>query len=181
MPPRTLPGSPRPAKDPQTITPEGDFVRSLIDGVIVRPAQTIEDRRGEIVEMYRPAWGLHADPLVFVYQVLIRPGAVKGWVVHERQEDRLFMSMGVLRWALYDARPDSPTHGQVNDLVFSDRNRGLLVIPRGVYHAVRNIGTGDALFINMPTRPYDHADPDKFRLPLENGVIPFSFDDGPGW
>jgi dTDP-4-dehydrorhamnose 3,5-epimerase len=50
-----------------------------------------------------------------------------------------------------------------------------------VYHAVRNIGTGDAMFVNMPTRPYDHADPDKYRIPVQNDVIPFSFDDGPGW
>ena len=181
MPPRPRLVDPRPVKDRQTATPEGGLVRPLIDGVVVRPAQTIVDRRGEIVEVYRPSWGLHPDPLVFVYQVLIRPGAIKGWVVHEQQDDRLFMSTGVLRWALYDARADSPTQGLVNDFVFSDRNRGLLVIPRGVYHAVRNIGAVDALFVNMPTRPYDHADPDKFRIPVKNDVIPFSFDDGPGW
>jgi dTDP-4-dehydrorhamnose 3,5-epimerase len=33
----------------------------------------------------------------------------------------------------------------------------------------------------MPTRPYDHADPDKYRLPLDNDVIPFRFDEAPGW
>jgi dTDP-4-dehydrorhamnose 3,5-epimerase len=65
--------------------------------------------------------------------------------------------------------------------VFSERAPALLVIPRGVYHAVRNIGTTDAIFVNMPTRAYDHGDPDKLRLPLKNGVIPFDFDDGPGW
>ena len=173
--------SPQPVKDRQTITPEGQPLRPLIAGVIARPAHTIEDRRGEIVEVYRPAWGVHPDPLVYVYQVLLRPGAIRGWVVHKTQEDRLFMSTGVLRWALYDARPESPTHGLVNEFVFSDRNRTLLVIPAGVYHGVQNIGTIDAMFINMPTRPYNHADPDKYRIPLKNDVIPFSFDDGPGW
>jgi dTDP-4-dehydrorhamnose 3,5-epimerase len=34
---------------------------------------------------------------------------------------------------------------------------------------------------NLPTWPYDHADPDKYRLPIKNDLIPFDFDDGPGW
>jgi dTDP-4-dehydrorhamnose 3,5-epimerase len=44
-----------------------------------------------------------------------------------------------------------------------------------VYHGLQNVGLVDAVFINMPTRPYDHADPDKFRLPLTNDLIPFDF------
>jgi dTDP-4-dehydrorhamnose 3,5-epimerase len=170
-----------PRKDAATVTPEGTPLTPLIDGVIVRYQRPIEDRRGEICEVYRPSWGVHADPLVYVYEVRIRPGAVKGWVVHEHQEDRLFFVTGVLRWALYDDRPGSPTRGQVDDLVFSDRAAALLVIPRGVYHAVRNIGTTDAIFINMPTQPYEHEAPDKARLPLKTPLIPFDFDDGPGW
>ena len=126
-------------------------------------------------------WDLHPDPLVYVYQSTLRPGAIKGWIVHEQQDDRLFLNVGVMRWVLYDSRTASPTCGLLNDLVFSERNRALLIIPRGVYHAVQNIGTNDAMFINMPTRPYDHGDPDKFRLPLHNDRIPFDFDAPPAW
>ena len=172
---------PVPRKDPATATPDGKPLTTLIDGVVVRYQQPIEDRRGEVLEVYRPSWGVHDDPLVYVYQVRLRPGAIKGWVVHEQQDDRLFFVSGVLRWGLYDDRPDSPTRGLVNDLVFSERAAALLVIPRGVYHAVRNIGTADAIFINMPTQPYDHGDPDKLRVPLKDPSIPFDFDDGPGW
>ena len=178
MPPLDLP---LPRKDAQTVTPDGAALAPLIDGVIVRYQRPVEDKRGEIVEVYRPSWGVHVDPLVYVYQVRIRPGAIKGWVIHEHQDDRLFFITGVLRWALYDNRPGSPTRGRLNDLVFSERAPALLVIPRGVYHAVRNIGTSEAIFINMPTRAYEHESPDKARLPLKNGVIPFDFDDGPGW
>jgi dTDP-4-dehydrorhamnose 3,5-epimerase len=171
---------PAPRRDAATVTPEGKRLAPVIDGVVVRYQQPIEDRRGEVVEVYRPSWGLHDDPLVYVYQVRIRPGAIKGWVVHEHQEDRLFFVTGVVRWGLYDDRADSPTRGLGNDLVFCDRAAALLIIPRGVYHAVRNIGSTDAVFINMPTRSYEHASPDKLRLPLKNALIPFDFDDGPG-
>jgi len=173
------PGAPR--KDQPSITRDGRPLKPLIDGVVVRYQQPVEDRRGEVVEVYRPSWGVHDTPLVYVYQVRIRPGAIKGWVIHEDQDDRLFFVSGVVRWGLYDDRPGSPTRGLVNDLVFSERAAALLIIPQGVYHAVRNIGTTDAIFINMPTRPYEHEAPDKLRLPVKNSVIPFDFDDGPGW
>ena len=170
-----------PRKDSPTVTADGEPLERLIDGVTIRRLRPIEDKRGEIIEVYRPGWDLHPDPLVYVYQSTLRPGAIKGWIVHEHQDDRLFLNVGVMRWVLYDGRPGSPTHGLVNELVFSDRNRALLIIPRGVYHAVQNIGTTDALFLNMPTTPYNHGNPDKFRLPLKNDLIPFDFDDGPGW
>ena len=33
----------------------------------------------------------------------------------------------------------------------------------------------------MPTRAYEHEQPDKLRVPMDAGAIPFTFDDGPGW
>jgi dTDP-4-dehydrorhamnose 3,5-epimerase len=170
-----------PIKDTQTITPSGESLKPQIAGLIIRRAPPIEDERGEVVEVFNPAWGVHPDPLVFVYQATIRPGAIKGWIVHRVNEDRLFMSRGVMRWAFYDDRVDSPTHGMLNTFVFTERNRALVIIPKGVYHAVKNIGQDEAVFVNMPSTPYNHADPDKYRLPLKNNLIPFDFNDGPGW
>ena len=33
----------------------------------------------------------------------------------------------------------------------------------------------------MPTRPYQHDDPDVYRLPLENDRIPYRFEQKLGW
>ena len=171
----------RPVKDKQTVTPEGKSIAPRIDGLKIRHLPPIEDVRGELVEVYRSEWDMHPDPLVYVYQVFVRPGSIRGWVVHEKQEDRICVSCGILRWVFFDNRPNSKTYKMLNDFTFSERNRVLFVIPRGVYHAVKNIGETEAVFLNMPTRPYDHADPDKFRLPLKNDLIPFSFDQVSGW
>ena len=170
-----------PIKDQPTVTADGESLAPRIDGLIVRPLRGIEDKRGEIVEVYRPSWEVHTEPLVYVYQVLVRPGAIKGWVVHTEQEDRIHVVSGSLRWAFYDDREGSPTRGLLNVITVSERNRALLVIPWGVFHAVENIGPCEAIFINMPTRAYEHGDPDKYRLPLKNDLIPFDFDDGRGW
>ena len=67
-----------PLKDKQMVNPEGESILPRIHGVVIRRALPIEDKRGEIVEMYRPSWGLHPDPLVYIYQISLRVGAVKG-------------------------------------------------------------------------------------------------------
>lgn len=162
-----------PEKDPQTVDAKWQAVRERIDGVAIKPLTTLPDHRGTVCEIYRPEWGIHPDPLVFVYQITIRPGQVKGWQMHEKQDDRLFSSLGTVQVVLYDDRSDSPTHGMVNELFFGEQNRALFVIPAGVYHAIKNVDINDAVLINVPTRPYDYADPDKYRLPLDNDLIPY--------
>jgi dTDP-4-dehydrorhamnose 3,5-epimerase len=168
-------------KDSQSITADGQSVRPLIDGVTIRRAPPIEDERGDLCEVYDPAWRIDDGPLVYVYQVTLRPGKVRGWAMHRKQDDRIFVSRGVLRFAFYDDRPASSTYKLLNVFTVSDRNRSLVVIPRGVFHAIQNIGETEATFLNLPTAPYDRADPDKYRLPHGNDVIPFSFDEPIGW
>jgi dTDP-4-dehydrorhamnose 3,5-epimerase len=142
---------------------------------------TIVDERGEIFELYDTAWGVMAAPMVYAYHITIRPGKVKGWVYHELQEDRLIPVSGVVRVVLYDMRDESPTRGLVQEINISERNRALVVIPRRVVHAVQNIGAGDATFVNLPTRAYDHVNPDKYRIDMKSGRIPYEFDRGIGW
>lgn len=163
-------------KDLQTVTPEGEPIVPRISGVVIELRPIQEDERGELQEIYNPAWGLHSAPLVYAYCASIRPRRVKGWVLHRLQDDRLFILRGVIRVGLFDDRPESPTYGMLNVFVMSEHRRGLLVIPRGVFHGLQNLSDYDALFLNLPTRPYDHQDPDKYRLPLKNDRIPFAFD-----
>jgi dTDP-4-dehydrorhamnose 3,5-epimerase len=81
---------------------------------------------------------------------------------------------------LYDERPESSTRGRVFKLVMSEHRRRLLNIPAGIWHADRNIGQKDAVMINFPTRPYEHENPDKYRLPLDTDRIPHRFEDPRG-
>jgi dTDP-4-dehydrorhamnose 3,5-epimerase len=74
---------------------------------------------------------------------------------------------------LYDAREGSATNGLVNEVFLGSANRGLLLIPPGIVHAVVNIGEDELRFVNLPTRPYDHERPDKARLPADTAAIPY--------
>jgi dTDP-4-dehydrorhamnose 3,5-epimerase len=160
-------------KDNPTVSAEGESLQDRIAGVELRRPPTHADERGTLTEICDERWGFTEDPLVYVYHVTIRPGQLRGWVVHREQNDRLFAYAGVLKIVLYDARTDSPTHGRLNVFHVGGHDRALLSIPAGVYHAVCNVGVDEGAFVNLPSRPYDHDDPDKYRLPLDNDVIPY--------
>ena len=168
-------------KDVQTVTSDGVPVAELIDGVVIRPQVTQFDDRGTLCEILDLRWGVADSTIVSVYQMTIRPGMAKGWHMHRRHDDRIFISRGEVKVVLYDDRESSPTYRVINEIHRSELQRTLMVIPRGVFHAHVNVGATDALLISMPTRAYDHADPDVFRLPLDTDLIPYSFEDRLGW
>jgi dTDP-4-dehydrorhamnose 3,5-epimerase len=168
-------------QDRQTVTTTGAETAPLIDGVTFREIPTHSDERGSIQELYNPAWNWHADPLVYAYCFMIRPGMVKGWNLHKLHEDRYCILQGEMEVILYDVRDDSPTFGKISRVVLSEYNRRLMNVPKFVWHADRNIGTKDCIAVNFPTLPYDHANPDKYRLPLDTPLIPHSFPGARGW
>src|SRR5262245_3433000 len=168
-------------KDPQTATPEGEPLQRLPAGVTFRDTPLHIDGRGSIRELFDPRWNWHPEPLRYVYSFTIRPGFIKGWGLHQKHEDRYFVLAGELEVVLYDTRPDSPTRGEVSKVVLSEYRGRIMNIPAGIWHANHNIGTRDVLVINFPTLPYDHADPDKYRLPLDTAEIPYRFEGSRGW
>lgn len=162
-------------RDGQMVTKEGQPVRRLTEGVRIRPLTLHSDQRGSVIELFDPRWAWHSDPLVFAYCFTIRPGVVKGWNLHREHEDRYALIQGDMELVLYDARPESSTCGEVCTITLSGQQRCLVNVPRNVWHADHNIGTTDVLVMNFPTIPYDHSNPDKYRLPIDTDLIPYSF------
>ena len=167
-------------KDPQLISEDGEVLHDNIEGLIIHRTPPVEDERGELVEIFRSSWNIHPEALVYAYFVSIRPKKVKGWVVHKLQDDRIFVANGTQLWAFFDNRESSKTYKKFFKVTVSEKNRALIIIPAGVYHAVQNIGTSDAQFVNLPTNAYNRISPDKYRLPLKNDLIPFDFSSNGG-
>jgi dTDP-4-dehydrorhamnose 3,5-epimerase len=167
-------------RDCQLATPDGRPVRRLTEGLTIRQLPTIPDERGSITELFDARWNWHPDPLVFVYSFTIRPGVVKGWNLHKEHEDRYVVLEGEMELVLFDPRPGSSTVGKVCRIVLSGRARSIVNVPVNVWHADHNIGSGDVVVVNFPTRPYDHASPDKYRLPIDTPLIPHSFGNARG-
>ncbi len=140
---------------------------------------TMVDEVGRVLPLYDPSWAGHTDPLVYSHVFTILPGRAKGWGLHERHDDRYALLMGSIEIALCDARSDSPTHGLGVKLTIHESSRKLVVIPRGVWHATRNIGSQEAMIVDFPTEPYDHRTPDKITLPLDTDDLMMKL--GPEW
>ncbi len=53
-----------------------------------------------------------------------------------------------------------------------------VVIPVGVWHGIADmLPHAFSCFVNLFDKPYRHDDPDEWRLPIENDVIPYRFDE----
>ena len=165
-----LPGSTR---DAQTVVgPTGERLQPSIDGATFRRAISQADSRGTLTEIFSLGWGTETEPPPHVYEVRALPGSNRSWIVHLEQTDRLYFSEGLAKVGLFDARESSPTFGAGVILYLGAHESGLLTIPAGVYHGVRNVGNEVLRYINLPTKPYDYAAPDKYRLPDGHPRIP---------
>ena len=168
--------TPTAAADRPTVDVAGRRLEAGIDGVrlhMLGPLQA--DHRGSLLEVLDTRHDFWQEPVVYAYRVVIRPGRIKGWGLHKLQSDRYLMMSGRLRVVVYDGRAHSPTYERFAEFQFTDETPGLLLIPPGVWHADQNTGDRDAVLLNFPTRPYDHDNPDKYRIDPASGEIPFDW------
>lgn len=168
-------------QDQQTVSTEGVSLAKLPEGMTFREVPTHVDDRGSVFEMFDARWNWHPEPVVFSYCYTLRPGMIKGWGIHRKHEDRYFLLLGEMEMVLYDEREGVSTSGLVSKIYLSEFQRKIINIPAGVWHAVRNVGQKDVVVVNFPTIPYDHENPDKYRLPLDTDRIPYKFDNPRGW
>ena len=150
-----------------------------IHDVIFRPTRPVPHEDGHVTEVAQLNWGEIDQPIVQVHTTTTFPGRHRAWGLHQRSTDRLFVVSGLVKLAVFDGRLSSPTYGSVTDLVLSQKNPGLLIIPPYLYHGWKNIGVTQAIIINMPTEIYDYEAPDALDLPWDSEVaqrlIPYRF------
>ena len=146
----------------------------MIKGVQVKKLKLIPDDRGRLMEILR------RDDKIFkkfgqVYMTTAKPGVIKAWHYHKKQDDYFTCVSGKMRLALYDARKSSPTCGEVNDFEVSLEDPMLVVIPKNVYHGFKCISDCEAVVINTPTVPYNYKKPDEFRVDAYDNDIPYDW------
>lgn len=139
-----------------------------IAGVQFRPARPVPHEDGFLTEVARASWEILQAPIVQVHITTTLAGRVRGWGLHQLGTDRLFVVSGLVRIVVFDGRVGSATAGRINEFVVSERNPGLLVIPPNLYHGWKNIGTSEAIIINMPDRMYTYDAPDALDLPWDS-------------
>ncbi len=146
----------------------------MIDGVRIKKLKVIPDNRGRLMEIFR------RDDEIFqkfgqVYMTTAYPGVVKAWHYHKRQTDNFTCISGTMRLALYDARRDSPTYKKIDDFIINLDNPLLVQIPPFVFHGFKCVGQTEAIVINTVTEPYNHSNPDEYRVDPFDNDIPYDW------
>ena len=153
----------------------------MIHGVRIKDLNLISDDRGFLMEILR------CDEEIFenfgqLYMTGCKLGTVKGWHYHKEQTDHFACVLGKALVVLYDNRPESPTHGEVQEVVLEapPGNGSLpgvspkvLKIPPLVLHGFTAMECDEARIVNVPTIPYRYKDPDEFRYPWNSADIPY--------
>ena len=151
-------------------------IKGQIEGVKLQRLVTHEDGRGDLTVLLSSHYSDFSPHPPQVYMVTAAPGSIRAWVYHRLQHDRLAYTAGDFTIALFDLRPESVTFRQVNIIRVGAACKTLVTIPPYVVHGVQNAGPQPAIFVNMPTRAYDPAKPDKARLPYPHPGVPFRFE-----
>ncbi len=126
-----------------------------IEGVLVRPLEKYKDARGWLCELFRRDEADESLWPAMCYASMTSPGVTRGPHEHVDQADWFcFIGPSNFRLELWDNRPDSPTYQNRVSLEFGQSAPASVIVPAGVVHGYRNVGTVDGLVINLPNRLY---------------------------
>ncbi len=129
-------------------------------------------RSGWMMELFRKDMpGVAITPRQINW-VQLNPNGVTDWHRHARQTDHLVGVGGNIKLALWDGRVKSPTYQQTNVIRMGAMRPVLVVVPPGVWHALRNESGQPAGYINLTDQLYQHASPDNWRLAPGAAGIP---------
>lgn len=130
------------------------FKKGQIDGVIIKPIKKFVDERGWLAELFRedelPSKDLTP---VMSYLSFTVPGVVRGPHEHEEQTDYFcFIGPSNFKLVLWDNRKNSGTFANKMVLFAGEDNPMAIIIPEGIVHAYKNIGSEYGAVINFPNR-----------------------------
>jgi dTDP-4-dehydrorhamnose 3,5-epimerase len=142
-----------PQEDAATATPQ--FTRGQIRDVLVRDVRKFVDERGWLAELFR-----HDEMEAEYYPAMCyisstEPGVQRGPHEHVDQADYfVFIGPSNFKLRLWDNRQDSETYNHVMTLYTGADNPKAVLVPKGVVHAYRNVGSISGIVLNCPNRLY---------------------------
>lgn len=131
------------------------FTEGTIRDVLVRPLRKFYDERGWLAELFRHDELTEEFYPVMTYISSSLVGVTRGPHEHVDQADLFcFIGPSNFRIRMWDNRQHSETYNHVMTLIVGEDNPQAVLVPKGVVHAYRNIGTVPGIVINCPNRLY---------------------------
>jgi dTDP-4-dehydrorhamnose 3,5-epimerase len=152
-------------QDPQSVKRDGSRASAPnIAGVRIVELANILTRSGWMAEIFRADWPQIEIGVQQVNWVELRPNGVTDWHRHVHQTDHLVGVGGAIKLALYDARADSSTPRATDVIRMGAIRPVMVIVPPGVWHALRNESGAPAGYLNITNKLYRHECPDNWRL-----------------
>ncbi|HEX9024807.1 MAG TPA: dTDP-4-dehydrorhamnose 3,5-epimerase family protein [Geobacteraceae bacterium] len=135
-----------------------EFKKGKIHDVVVRPLAKFIDERGWLAELFREDEIARDFMPVMAYISMTQPGIARGPHEHREQTDCFcFIGPSNFKVYLWDGRGDSPTFG-IRQVIHAGIDSPMMaIVPPGVVHAYKNIGTENGIVFNAPNRLYAGA------------------------
>jgi dTDP-4-dehydrorhamnose 3,5-epimerase len=131
------------------------FVSGPIDGLVVKDLTKHTDHRGWLMELFREDGVPKEFFPAMAYVSSSDPGIVRGPHEHKEQADFFcFVGPSMFKISLWDNRKTSKTFGNRTMMEAGESAPRSIVIPAGVVHAYKNIGSSVGWVLNFPNRLY---------------------------
>lgn len=145
----------------------------MIKDVVIKNLVSHHDERGYFREIIRSTDEFFHEGFGQWSVSLMYQDVIKAWHFHRIQTDWWYVPRGVLRVALHDRRPDSPTKGETMEIVMGDDHPPVVLrIPPGVAHGCRCL-SGPALLFYVTSHVYNKDD--EGRLPHDDPSIGYDW------
>jgi dTDP-4-dehydrorhamnose 3,5-epimerase len=131
------------------------FVVGEIEGVILRDLVRYSDARGWLTELFREDEVNREFMPVMGYISMTGAGIARGPHEHVDQADFFgFIGPSTFKVYLWDWRKQSPTYMHRQTILAGEEAPRTLIIPAGVVHAYKNVGSVMGMVVNLPNRLY---------------------------
>ncbi|HYJ91496.1 MAG TPA: dTDP-4-dehydrorhamnose 3,5-epimerase family protein [Pyrinomonadaceae bacterium] len=131
------------------------FTDDKINDVLVYPIKKYHDDRGWLAELFRVDELTEEFVPEMAYISFTNPGVQRGPHEHVDQADLFcFLGPSTFMLRLWDNRETSSTYNNAMTLFVGEDEPKAVVVPKGVVHGYKNVGSVDGMVINCPNRLY---------------------------
>lgn len=131
----------------------------MIEGLEIKELTTHVDERGFFREIIRRTDGFFKEGFGQLSHSCMYPGVAKAWHIHREQIDWWYVPIGNLKVVLFDKRPASSTHGELQTILMGENYPAKVVkIPSGVAHGCKALGGSVTHLFYVTSKVYDPSE-----------------------
>jgi len=145
---------------------------NAIADVITTPLKVLLSKQGKVMHMLR-ADAEHYCGFGEVFMSASSHDCVKAWKAHKNSESFFAVVKGKAQFVLYDARKNSDSYGQIQEIISSPEAYQLIMIPRNIVYGYKGLSSEETLIMCLSTLPHD---PEEIvRYAVDSQEIPYQW------